>query len=356
MKHEVRYEEYVFKRRVLGIFLLFFLFIAFIVSISTGSYSVGLSDLFKYFWAILTNNTQNLGNISLIYSLRTCRALAAVFAGVVLGVSGAMMQCVLRNPLASPYTLGVNQGAALGAAIAIIYLGGGVLTRTGEGVIISNPYVIPITAFIGAMSAIAVVLTLAKIRNLSPVGLILGGVATASFFQALLFLIQYFSTDIQVAAITFWMFGDFGRAYWDKVLLMAIAALIVISYAYYRAWSYNALLMGDDIAKTLNTEPKRIRLESMLIAAFGNAVIVSFVGIIGFVGLIAPHVIRMIIGGNHRYLVPYSALMGAVLLLFADILGRVIIMPRILPVGIVTTIIGIPMLIYLIIRQGESYR
>lgn len=356
MKHEVNYGEYLFKRKILGASLVFFLFIAFIISISVGSYSVGFLGLFRYFWVLLTNNTQDLGNMPLIYSLRTCRALAAIFAGIVLGVSGAMMQCVLRNPLASPYTLGVNQGAALGAAIAIIYLGGGIVTRTGEGVIISNPYVIPIVAFVGAMSAVAVVLTLAKIRNLSPVGLILGGVATASFFQALLFLIQYFSTDIQVAAITFWMFGDFGRAYWDKLILMAIAALIVISYAYYRAWSYNALLMGDDIAKTLNTEPKRIRLESMLVAAFGNAVIVSFVGIIGFVGLIAPHIIRMIIGGNHKYLVPYSALMGAVLLLFADILGRVVIMPRILPVGIVTTLIGIPMLVYLIIRQGEGYR
>ena len=353
--YDFQYRQYLFKRVILGIFLIMALFISFITSILLGPYKLSVSEFFRYIWAVMFRSISVSKDVQIVYELRLCRALTAVLVGAILGVSGAIMQCVLRNPLASPYTLGVNQGAALGAAIAIVYMGGGVLTKTGEGIIISQPYLIPGMAFMGAMISVAIILALARIRDLTPVGLILGGVATASFFQALLFMIQYFSTDVQVAAITFWMFGDLGRAYWDELFLIFIANIVLVMYALYRVWSYNALLLGDEIAKTLNADPKRIRLESMLVVAVGNAIAVSFVGIIGFLGLIAPHIIRMIIGGNHKHLIPYSAVLGASLLLAADVLGRVIIAPRTLPVGIITTLLGVPMLIYLIVRRGDKY-
>lgn len=292
----------------------------------------------------------------ILIGIRLPRVLSAVIVGSAIAIAGAVMQCVLRNPLASPYTLGVSQGAAFGASFAILVLGAGVVHRTGVGVTFLNPYVIPFYAFLGAVLDVVVVLGLARIRNMSPEAIVLAGVAMGAMFHALTMLLQYFAVnEILVAASLFWMFGDVGRPYYPEITIMIIVVAVALACFARRRWDYNSLLLGDDVAKSVGVEPSRIRLEGMILASLATSVCVSFTGIIGFVGLIAPHIIRITVGGDYRYLLPLSALTGSTIVLVADLLGRTIISPAIIPVGIVTSFIGAPTLIYLLLR-GEAGR
>ncbi len=325
------------KRHIFGISLLTLLIAAFLFSVTF----------------IPTFESLRLDS-KIIRDIRLPRVVAAVLVGASLAVSGAVMQCILRNPLASSFTLGISQGAAFGAALAIIYLGAGILHRVGGSVTISNPYVIPLFAFLGSLISVAVISVLSKIRKLSPEAMILAGVAMASFFQASTMLIQYFAqNEVLVASVVFWTFGDVGRVVWREVYVIAATFAVIFSIFLRRAWDYNALLSGDDVAKTLGVEPRRVRLEGLILSALLTAVCVSFTGIIGFVGLISPHVIRIFVGEDYRFLIPTSAVVGALALLLSDAIGRSIIYPVVIPVGIVTAFAGAPVFIYLLLRGGR---
>ncbi len=337
------YEEYVRKRHVFGTILIFTLAIAFFTALCLGSYALSPEDIVK----TLFGNGDRYSNL-VVWNIRLPRIAASVIAGMSLALAGAVMQCVLRNPLASPFTIGISHGAAFGAAFAIIVLGAGELHRTGEGVAVNNPYLIPVFAFLGAIAGVIVILMLAKVRDLSPEAMVLAGIAMASLFSAGTMLMQYFAEDVKVAAVVFWTFGDLGRARWVEVELMFLSCVFSLLYFLLRSWDYNALLSGDEVAISIGVDPGRIRLESLLVAAFLTAVCVSFLGIIGFVGLVAPHAVRLVVGGDYRYLIPLSALLGSLILLVADTVGRTVIAPIVLPVGIVTSFIGAPLFIYLL--------
>ncbi|RLA76332.1 MAG: iron ABC transporter permease, partial [Deltaproteobacteria bacterium] len=271
-----------------------------------------------------------------------------------LGISGAVMQCTLRNPLASPFTLGISSGAAFGAAVAIVFLGAGQLNRTGlTGIVIDNPYSISAFAFLFALGAVFVILALVRIKQITPTAMILTGVAMSSFFQASTMLIQLFAEDVKVAAVVFWTFGDVGRTNWGEIAIMGVAFLLIFGYFLRRRWELNIMLGGDDTAKSLGVEPSRFRLEVMVLASLLTALSVSFSGIIGFVGLIAPHAVRLVAGADHRFLIPYSALLGALVLLLSDTVGRMVISPAVIPVGIITAFLGVPIFLYLLIRGGS---
>ena len=247
---------------------------------------------------------------------------------------------------------GISHGAAFGAALAIVALGAGQFYSMEGQLIIKTPYIVPLFAFIGGLISTFVVVALAKLRNLTPGAMILAGVAMASVFSAATMLIQYFAEDVKIAAIVFWTFGDLGRTVINEVLAMTIIAMPILSYFAYRSWDFNATMNGDDVAISLGVNPKRLRLESLILASFITALCVSFVGIIGFIGLVAPHMVRMILGDDHRFLIPLSGVTGALLLLAADTVGRTIISPQVLPVGIITAFMGTPLFIYLLIRRG----
>ena len=342
------YKSYIRNKTYIGAFLVIALFIAVICSIKVGAANLSVYDIIN---ALI--NRQADGAL-IIWNIRIPRILAAIIAGCCMGIEGCIMQNVLRNPLASPYTMGITQGAAFGAAFAIIVLGAGTLNSVqADAVIINNPYLTVVAAFLGAMIGVSIILLIASTRGITPEAMILAGVAMSSLFIAGIQFLQYFASDTQVAATVFWTFGDVGKAMWNDVWLMFILLVPALIYFMYHAWDYNSLESGEETAKGLGVNTERIRLHGMLISSFTSAVVVAFLGVIGFVSLIAPHIMRRIIGNDHRFLIPASAVLGALILLISDTIARAVLSPIILPVGIITSFLGAPLFFYLIIKMGR---
>ena len=286
-----------------------------------------------------------------IWNIRMPRVIAAIVAGAGLSVAGCVMQNNLKNPLASPSTLGVSSAAAFGANMAIIVFGAGSIQSTSsDAVIINNPYAVTLSAFVWSMAAVCIILSLARLKDFSPEVMVLAGVALSSLFSAGSTLIQYFAQDTQVAAAVFWTFGDLGRASWNEVILMSVIVAAAMIYFMMRRWDYNALDSGQESAKGLGVNVERVRLGGMFMSSLITAAVVSFLGMIGFIGLIGPQIIRRVLGSDHRFLIPASALMGAALLLVSDTAARIIISPIVLPVGAITSFLGAPLFLYLLMR------
>ncbi len=340
-----KYKEHTKKKIIFGSVLFVLLFLTSIYSLCVGDYYLSVNQLVD----VLMGHGDTCSNL-VVWNIRLPRIFAAVIAGMSLAVSGAIMQCILKNPLASPFTMGISHGAMFGASLAIILFSAGGAESTGR-IFVNNPYSITIFAFLGALIGVFVILLLAKLRGLSPEAMILAGVAMSSLFTASTMLIQYFADDLQLAAMVYWTFGDLGRPLWDEIYIMVAIMIPALLYFIYRRWDYNALEAGEETAKSLGVNTERTRLIGMFIASLLTAVNVAFLGIIGFIGLICPHIVRIFIGGDYRFLIPISALFGAVLLLIADTIARTIISPIVLPVGILTSFMGAPMFLYLIIRM-----
>ena len=284
-----------------------------------------------------------------IWNIRLVRIIGALLAGAGLAVAGVVMQCILRNPLASPFTLGISSAAAFGASFAIIFLGAG--SSMTNVVSISNPYVTTILAFLFSLLATGAILLLTRVTRVSAETMILAGVAISVMFSAGLSFMQYIATDSQLGNIVAWTFGDMGKATWSWNALIIIVFLPVALYFFYKRWDYNALNAGEDTAKGLGVNTERERIVGMVLSSVLSAFIVSFFGIIAFIGLLGPHIARMIIGSDHRYLIPLSIILGAILLIIADGVGQVILYPSVIPVGIITSMLGGPLFIYLLIRR-----
>lgn len=291
-----------------------------------------------------------------IWNIRLPRVVTGLVAGAGLAVAGCVMQTCLRNPLASPFTLGISNAAAFGANLAIVLLGAGTLhSSTRDAVFIANPYTVTTSAFVFSMVATGLILLLARLRGFSPESVVLAGVAFSSLFAAGTTLVQYFAEDVQVAAMVFWTFGDLGRVSWREVGILAVLTAAALIYFLLHRWDYNALDNGEDAAKGLGVNVERIRFYSMLAASLITAVAVAFMGIIGFIGLIAPQMMRRVLGIDHRFLIPASAVTGAALLLFADTLARTLMSPVVLPVGAITSFFGAPLFLF-ILAKGYSRR
>lgn len=290
-----------------------------------------------------------------IWNIRLPRVIAGIVAGAGLGVAGCVMQTNLRNPLASPSTLGISNAAAFGANLAIVLFGAGtVQSNTHDAVFIENPYIVTITAFVFSVLAMAMILILARQRGFSPESVVLAGVAFGSLFTAGSTLLQYFAEDVQIAAMVFWTFGDLGRISWEEVAILTVVILAAFGFFQYHRWDYNALDSGVDAAKSLGVHVEQVRFGAMLAASLVSAVAVSFMGIIGFIGLIAPQMMRRILGVDHRFLIPASAICGSALLLFSDTLARTMISPVVLPVGAITSFFGAPLFLFLLAKGYTS--
>ncbi|MBN2549194.1 MAG: iron ABC transporter permease [Anaerolineales bacterium] len=286
-----------------------------------------------------------------IWNIRLPRVIAGIVAGAGLGVAGCVMQTNLRNPLASPSTLGISNAAAFGANLAIVLFGAGtVQSNTHDAVFIENPYIVTLTAFVFSILAMMMILALARLRGFSPESVVLSGVAFGSLFTAGSTLLQYFAEDVQVAAMVFWTFGDLGRISWQEVSILAAVIVTAFIYFQFHRWNYNALDSGDDAAKSLGVHVEQVRFGAMFAASLVTAVAVSFLGIIGFIGLIAPQMMRRVLSVDHRFLIPASAVTGAILLLFSDTLARTMISPIILPVGAITSFFGAPLFLFLLAK------
>lgn len=319
-----------------------------LLAVAIGSVTVPLEDVITVLAGGGTATQR-----AIVWNIRLPRVFAAIAAGGGLAVAGAAMQTVLRNPLGAPYTLGISQAAAFGAAFSIVLFG---MSGAGSGEIFTlTPYMTTIAAFLAALVSTAVILLLVTYHRATPETLILTGVAIGSLFTAGMTLLQYFASDTEVAAIVYWTFGDVGRAAWGHVALMMAVVVPSVVYFVRNGWNYDVMDAGTTTAKSLGVDVESLRIRGMAVASFVTAVVISFVGIIGFVGLVAPHIVRMIVGGNERFLMPASTLMGGILLVLADTLARTVVSPVVLPVGILTSFVGAPLFIYLVIKGREYW-
>jgi len=325
--------------------------IALVALLATGAGSSGLGP-----WEVIKALAgQGSPRASIVvFNIRLPRVVTAILGGIGLAATGCAMQSILKNPLASASTLGISQGAAFGASFAIIVLGAGMQNQSLDGVTIMNPYLISICAFASSMLSTLVILGLSRFRRITPESMILAGVALSSLFSGATTLLQYFAADVKVAAVVFWTFGDLGRTSWREVLVMAVVVAISLAYFLWNRWNYNALMSGDDQAKSLGVNVDRARLVGMLVCSLTASTIVSFVGIINFIGLVAPHLVRRFVGSDYRYLLPASACMGSLLLLFSDTVARLAVAPVILPIGAITSFLGAPLFMYLLFRRGRN--
>ncbi len=340
-----------------GIVLLFLLLI---VSISVGAVGIPPSEVFLSIVNGIIDRIDafihpgTVASVSstdrIVWNIRLPQALAAIVAGIGLSVAGVAMQSILRNPLGSPFTLGISNAGAFGAAVSVILLGAGEMHSTvADAVTLNNPYLTTMVAFVFCLLATAVILLISRIRGASPEVMVLAGVALSSLFTAGTMFLQYFADDTQLAAVVFWTFGDVGRANWQELGIMALVTIAACLFFIANRWNYNAIDAGDETAKGLGVSVERVRDIGMVVAALVSAVIVSFLGVIGFVGLVCPHMVRRLIGDDQRYLIPGSCVMGGVLLLASDTVARVIVAPYILPVAVLTAFLGAPVFIYLLL-------
>lgn len=316
------------------------LVVTILLSLRSGSYQTPIFQLIQGIFGQAQDPKINL----VVRNNRLPRICAAIAAGAGLGVAGCILQAVLHNPLASASTLGVSQGASFGAAFAIVVLG---LTGvSGMG--------IPLCAFAGSIAVALLIMALSKFRQISPEGIVLAGVAISSMFTGATTLIQYFADEVQLTTLVFWTFGDLGNAGWKDLGQMGLVTAILLVYGIHRRWDYNALLSGEETAISLGIPVRRLTMISMLLCCLTSSVVVSHVGLINFIGLVAPHIVRMVVGNNHVYLVPGSALAGALLLLMGDLFARTAIAPAILPIGAITSFLGGPLFLYLLFKGGNQ--
>jgi iron complex transport system permease protein len=292
-------------------------------------------------------------NARVVWNIRLPRIAAAVGAGFGLAVAGTVLQSLLRNPLASPYTLGISQAAAFGAAVAIVVFGAG--SSTTSSALDWVPYLTTATAFAAAMLSTGAILLVARFRPATPETLVLTGIALGAFFAAGTSALEYFATNVQLAALVAWKFGTVSGATWDANAILWATALVAGLYFVRRAWAYEVLDAGDDTARSLGVDVTRVRIAGMIVASFLTSVVVSLFGVIGFVGLVVPHIVRRIVGGDERFLVVAASVAGGALLVASDLVARTVIAPVVLPVGIVTAFVGVPLFLYLIVNGREYW-
>lgn len=321
-----------------------------LVSLTTGSSALTAGDLLEALLGRGTDQTR-----AILFRVRLPRTAAAAVVGAALALSGCVMQCVLRNPLASASTLGVSQGAAFGAAAAIIGLDAGVqnAANASAAVTISSPAAVTVCAFLGGMATTVFVLALSRLRGAAPSSMILAGVALSSLFTGGTTLLQYFADDVQVATVVYWTFGDLGRPGWSEIGLIAACTAAALLFFLWNRWNYNALSGGGDTARSLGVNVGVLTCASMALCTLIAAVSVAFVGVVSFVGLVAPHMLRRFTGADHRFLIPASALGGAALLLLGDLAARELLSPAVLPIGAITSFLGAPMFLYLLFRRRD---
>ena len=315
------------------------------VTLVAGNLDQDMGEIFKALFT-LDKSTQE-GRF--VWLIDMPMIVIALIVGAGLSLSGTVMQCILKNPLASPYTLGLSSAAAFGAAFAIIFLDSG--NSAAGSITIDNPYVTMACAFAFSMLATGFILIMTKLTNVSAETMVLAGIAIGAIFSAGLSIMQYFADSVQLSAMVSWSFGDLNHSDWKWDFIMLLIMLPVAFFFVLHRWDLNSLDAGDEVAKGLGVNTERFRTVSLILTAFLSAMLVSRFGVIAFIGLLGPHIARMIIGSDHRYLIPMSMVLGGCILLVANCVGANIVRPMVLPVGLLTSLLGGPMFIYLLIRR-----
>ena len=323
----------------------------FVISLFVGSSSMKFKDALLALFGKGQNNY-----IIIMQNIRLPRAIAALFVGAGLAIAGLIMQTTLGNEMASPSTLGVSNAATFGANVSIIGFAGGFLA-TGNNIANyfaqSNVFATSAVAFIFALVSVLLTLGLSRLRGMTKDTLILAGIAMGAMWTALTSLMQFYATDVSLSAAVVWSFGDLSRATYKIDAI--IASIVIVSSVGFGILSnkYNAMLSGDDMAKSVGIKTESFRFISLLIASLITAICIANLGIIGFVGIVCPHIAKRIFGHDHKLTIPGSILIGGILLLLADTLARTVGNGSAIPVGIITSLVGAPFFLYIIFRRRK---
>jgi len=282
----------------------------------------------------------------IVWDIRMPYTLMAIVVGLTLGLAGAEMQTILNNPLASPFTLGVSSAAAFGAALAIV-LGIGIPGIPAQWFISAN-------AFIFALLAALLLDGITRWTQVATSGVVLFGIALVFTFNALVSMLQFIANEDTLQGLVFWTMGSIARASWEKLGILLLALAVIMPLSMLSSWKLTSLRLGEDRAISFGINVRRLRLTTLLRISILSALSVAFVGPIGFIGLVAPHIARMLFGEDHRFYLPGSALIGALVLSLASIVSKNLIDGVIIPVGIVTSLVGVPFFITIIVRHRGS--
>ncbi|ORM66844.1 FecCD family ABC transporter permease [Pantoea rwandensis] len=335
-----RYRQVLRQRLMLIGVLVLAILASVILDFTLGPAGLSLDTL----WQTLTHpDAVDAGTRVIVWDIRLPYALMAVVVGFSLGLAGAEMQTILNNPLASPFTLGVSSAAAFGAALAII-LGIGIPGVPDQWFISAN-------AFIFALFAALMLDGVTRWTKVSTSGVVLFGIALVFTFNALVSMMQFIASEDTLQGLVFWTMGSLARASWEKLGVLTAAFAILVPFSMLSSWKLTALRLGEDRAVSFGIDVRRLRLATLLRISILSALAVAFVGPIGFIGLVAPHIARMMFGEDHRYYLPASALTGALVLSLASVASKNLIPGVIIPVGIVTSLVGVPFFLSIILRH-----
>ncbi len=312
------------KKKVL-IFTLFLIILLFSINIFIGVEKISPKNIFNL------NEIQKV----ILFQIRLSENLSALVIGLSLGLSGAIMQTILNNPLASPFTLGISASAGFGASLFLL-LG-------------FSSFFVSMSAIIFSMIAILFVYFLSKKHHMSTNSMVLSGIAIKFFFDAMLSLVQYRASDESLSSIMFWLFGNVGRTNYKNISVIILFLILSFIIIYKDIWSYTAIKFGEERAISLGVNVKKLKTKSFIIISTLSALVVSFSGTIGFIGICAPHIARKFVGEDQRFYLVLSSLIGSFLLLISSIISKIIKPGVIIPIGIITSLVGLPMLFFIII-------
>lgn len=345
------YHNYLWRKVVFVIICIAVSMIAFGLELSTGAYEIGFLEsyatLFDHILGNIPPEQIGVGKDHVVWDLRLPRAIGGLAVGAALGVCGAAMQSSMKNPLADPYTTGIASGASFGAALAIILGFSLVSDALMETAIVIN-------AFIFSLIPAALIIVISKFkRNISPATMILIGISVMYFFTAATTFLKLTASEESLAEIYMWNVGTLGKASWGNIGILVVMSALGVVLMMYFARRLNILATSDKNAISLGVNAKQTRLIILAIVSLVTAAMVAFTGTIGFVGLVCPHVARLILGSDNKYLVPASAAFGAMLLLCADCLAKNV--GTGLPVGTITALVGGPLFLYMLLKQAKKY-
>lgn len=339
----IQYKQQTRKRMLLLGLLSASVMLAFIVDIAVGPSMLNVIDVIDI---ILYPGRADAGARVIVWDIRLPYSVMAILVGAALALAGAEMQTILNNPLASPFTLGVSAAASFGAALSII------LNVSIPG--IPDEWMIAGNAFLFAFGSVLLLQLLSKLRGAKVESIVLFGIAMVFTFNALTGIVQYIASAEALQQMVFWSMGSLTRSDWSKIQLIGTVILAITPFSLGASWKMTALRLGEDSARSYGVDVKRLRFTSLLRVSVFAATAVAFVGTIGFIGLVGPHIARLLMGEDHRYFLPASILSGALVMSLASIASKALVPGVVMPVGIVTALIGVPVFVTLILTKHNN--
>ncbi len=341
------YHRYTLRKILFIVLCIVAMFLTLGYATTVGSSNISMWEAYEGIWNHFFNKDAVDETVDwILFDVRLPRIMTGLVAGLSLGVAGAAMQSMMKNPLADPYTTGISSGASFGATLALglgISVGG-----------LGGTVGLVVTAFLFSLVPAVVIIGVSSLRNTSAATMILAGIAVMYLFNACTTLLKLTLSEQSLSAVFQWSIGDLSAATWTSFVVILIFAIVGTVILMLLSKQLNILITGDKNATALGLDAHKLRILLLILISLMAASVVCFTGIIGFIGLVAPHIVRIFLGSDNRYLIPASAAFGAVLLMVADLISRVIIAPTFLPVGVITAFIGCPLFLYLFIKQRKS--